>query len=288
MAGPDKKVADPNVHGFTLPGASVRLLRDKAGLTRMLLLLEMQRGGHTKLQSLADALGITVQGVSQHVQELQRAGMARAGRGRYELTPRGSQALQAQLAELKAFTDLAWQRAMVAETCAAVARTRVRAGDAVGLFLEEGVLVARAGARSASRGVAAHPARAGDVVRVRALEGLVALRPGRLTVVKVPAVEGRSTAMAGRALHALLAREGPDRVGALGTEAQAVARAARRAPDFTFAAAHASHHAAQLGLAVLLLASADEVRFATAELDELNEDAVDPVRYELRELRVRR
>ncbi|HEV8359374.1 MAG TPA: winged helix-turn-helix transcriptional regulator [Candidatus Thermoplasmatota archaeon] len=266
----------------------MRLLRDRAGLTRLLLLLELQRGGHTKLQPLADALGITVQGVSNHIGELQRSGMVRAGRGRYELMPRGSQALQGQLAELKAFTDLAWQRAMVAESCAAVAQGRVSAGDPVGLFLEEGVLVARARARSASRGIAASPAKPGEVVRVRALEGLVAWKPGRLVVVKVPAIEGAATPRAARALRALLARERPDKVGVLGTEAQAVARAARRSPDFTFAAAHAAHHAAQLGLSVVLLASEDEARFATAELDRLNEDAVDPVRYDLRELRVGR
>lgn len=268
----------------------MRLLRDKAALTRLLLLLELQRTTHTKLQGLADALGMTVQGVSNYVAELEQQGMVRAARGRYEVTPRGTAQLQENLAELKAFTDLAWQRASVIQSCAAVAGTRVRAGDPLGLFMEQGLLVARARKESPSRGVAANAAQSGEVVVVRALEGLVALRPGRLVLLKVPGVTGAATRKAARALRAWLAKEklASARVGAVGTEAQAIARAAKLAPDFEFAPAHAAHHAAQLGLGVVLLAGPEEARFATAELERLNEATIDPVRYEVRELRVGR
>lgn len=268
----------------------MRLLRDKAGLTRLLLLLELHRGNHVKLRGLAERLGITVQGVSNYVAQLQGAGLVRVAQGRYEPTPRGMQALQEQLTELKGFVDLAYQRVSVIERCSAVARTRVREGEPVGLFLEEGLLVARARRASPSRGVAAHDARAGELVRVRALQGLVALRPGKVVVLKVPLAAGPETGRAARALRRWLGREGwePDKLGCAGTEAQALAAAARLAPDFAFAPAHASHHAAQLGLDVLLLAGPDQVRFVTAELDRLDEEALEPVRHELRELRVGR
>jgi putative transcriptional regulator len=268
----------------------VRLLRDKAALTRMLLLLELQRGAHTKLQGLADTLGMTVQGVSNYVGEAERAGLVRTARGRYEVTPRGTAALQEHLAELKAFTDLAWQRTSVIQRCAALARTNAREGDPVGLFMEDGLLVARARKASPSRGVAAHAARAGEVLVVGGLEGLVAIKVGRLVVLKLPTVTGPGTRAAGSALRRWLAREGLQRarLGVVGVEAQAVARAARMTPDLEFAAAHAAHHAAQLGVPAVLLVGADEVRFATAALDRLNEDAMAPIRAEMRELKVGR
>jgi putative transcriptional regulator len=261
-----------------LPGP-VRLLRDKAALTRLLLLLELQRGTHTKLRGLADKLGMTVQGVSNYVQELQRAGLVRAARGRYELTPKGRQALQEGVGELKGFADAAYQRIHVIERCAARAGQRVRAGEPVGLFMEEGVLVARPGARSPSQGVAAQDARAGDLVDVRGLEGLVALRAGRVHVLEVPAAAGDGTARAAQALARWKGRA--QRVGAWGTEAHVLAERAGLGPDFAFAPAHACHHAAQLGLDALLLVSPGQLRFAWDELEALNEDAPRPVRIDL-------
>lgn len=268
-----------------MPGA-VRLLRDKAGLSRLLVLLELQRGTLTRLRDLADRLGMTVQGVSNYVAELEREGLVRTAQGRYELTPRGVQQLQERLAELKGFVDLSYQRLSVVEQCSALAAGKVRGGQAVGLFLEQGLLVARPGKPSPSQGRAAHDAAAGELLRVHGLSGLVALRRGRLVVLKLPAFEGPQTHVSARALRAWLRREAPARVGAVGTEAQVLARAAK-AEALEFAPTHAAHHAAQLGLDAVVLAGPDQVRFVTAELDRLSEDAPEPVRYELRELRAR-
>lgn len=266
--------------------ARVRLLRDKAEVTRLLALLELQRTTHTRLRGLAEALGMTVQGASNYVAQLEKEGLVRVAQGRYEVTPKGLQRVQEHLAELKGFVDLAYTRASVVQECAAMAATRVREGDAVGLFLEDGLLVGRARKASPSQGVAAHDAAPGQLVRVRGLTGLVALKPGRVTVLKVPAAEGRATAKAAAALRRAARRDGGfARVAAVGTEAQVLARAAGLGPDFLFAPTPAAHHAAQLGLSVLVLASPGQARFVTAELDRLNEDALEPVRYELRELR---
>ncbi|MCA1814094.1 MAG: hypothetical protein LC624_09115 [Halobacteriales archaeon] len=263
----------------------MRLLRDKASLTRLLLLLEVQRGTHTKLRGLADKLGMTVQGVSNYVQEAQRAGLVRAGRGRYELTPKGLQALQEGVGELKGFSDAAYQRIHVIERCAAVAGARVREGQRVGLFMHEGMLVAKPGARSPSQGTAAQDARAGELLDVRGLEGLVELRPGRVHVLEVPEAPGSATTRSARSLARWKGKV--QRVGALGTEAQVLAARAGLGPDFGFAAAHASHHAAQLGLDVLLLVSPGQLRFALDELEALNEDALSPVRLALHSVRGR-
>src|SRR5947208_17101383 len=81
------------------------------------------------------------------------------------------------------------------ETTAAMAGGSVHRGGRVGLFMENGVLVAHEGRASPSTGVAVHDASRGDIVGVRDLEGIVALRPGRIVV--------------GRIRSAPLARKGP-------------------------------------------------------------------------------
>jgi putative transcriptional regulator len=261
----------------------VRLLRDKAGLTKVLALLELQRSTHTRLRSLADALGMTVQGASNYVAALEEEGLMRVAQGRYEVTPKGLQRLQEHLAELKGFVDLSYQRVNVVQECAAMAGAKVQRGQEVGLFLEEGVLVARPRTPSPSKGIAAHDAARGDLVRVRDLAGLVALRPGKLAVVEVPLPGERGTAKAAQALHR--AAKGFAKVGAVGTEAQVLARAAGLGPDFLFAPTAAAHHAAQLGLDVLLAVAPEQARFVAAELDRLNDDALEPIAYDVRTLR---
>jgi len=265
----------------------MQVLRERAGLTQLLLLVELQRTRHTTLRSLAEELDITTQAVSQHVAELQRMGLLRASRGSYALTPKGTQLLLERVAELKGFFDLAYQRVRAIERCAAVARTKVEAGEAVGLFMEQGLLVARARKPSASRGIAAHRAAPGELVQVHALEGLVELQPGKLVVLEVPAAGGPRTRGAAKALRGWLARQRPafDRVAAVGTEAQALALAARVTDPLFFAPVQAGHHAAQLGLRVAILAAPDQARFVSSELDRLDAQAFERVGYEMRTLR---
>src|SRR5439155_299767 len=68
------------------------------------------------------------------------------------------------------------------ETTAAMAGNTIRNGNQVGLFMEGGMLVAFAGRSSPSSGVAVHDATKGELVAVRSLEGIVALRPGRIII----------------------------------------------------------------------------------------------------------
>src|SRR2546428_9407517 len=78
------------------------------------------------------------------------------------------------------------------ETTAAIAGNTIRRGNKVGLFMEDGVLVAFTGRSSPSSGVAVHDATKGELLAVRSLEGIVALRPGRIIIGRVsPPAAGR-------------------------------------------------------------------------------------------------
>src|SRR5438046_9665455 len=97
--------------------------------------------------------------------------------------------------EVGGLVDRAGPEMAFVETTAAMAGGSSHRGDRLGLFMENGVLVAHAGRTSPSTGVAVHDASRGDIVGVRDLEGIVALRPGRIVV--------------GRIRSASLGRKGP-------------------------------------------------------------------------------
>ena len=256
------------------------VLRDRTRITRLLILRDLAERPRTPLRAVAERLGVTVQAVSQHVQALERAGLVRSERGAREPSAAGVQALQEGFADLKRAVDDAVAALARVDVTAALAATPLREGDAVGLFMEDGELVARAGASSASRGRAVHAAREGEEVAVRDLEGVVDLKPGRITVVETPtAAEGGGRAVPAKALRTLLRdrRVTFSRVAATGTSGRVLARRVGLAPGVVFAPVEASFHAAELGLDVLLFAGRDEMPAILQRFEERNRGTLSPV-----------
>lgn len=256
------------------------ILRDRTRITRLLILREFTERPRTPLRDVAGRLGVTVQAVSQHVQAMEEAGLVRADDGTREPTAAGVQALQEGLADLKRAVDEAVAALARVDVTAAVAGTPLREGDAVGLFMEGGELVARAATPSASRGRAVHAAKAGEEVAVRDLVGVVDLKPGRITVLELPtAAEGGGRVVAARELKAYLRehRVAFDRVAATGVGGRLLAKRAGLGPDVVHAPVDAAFHAAELGLDVLLLAARDEIPAALAKFEERNRGTLAPV-----------
>lgn len=250
-----------------------RLLRDRTAVTRLLVLRAFRERPRTTFREIGAELDVTVQAVSTYVHGLAEDGLLEDRDGGFAVTPSGLAALTEGLARLKRAVDEAYTPLAVVDLASAIAGNRIAPGDEVGLFMEAGDLVARAGAESASRGRAVTAAERGEEVIVRDLAGVVDLKPGRLVVLKVPSpVEGGSRRVPARRVRAALAREGLDaaRVGAFGTGARALARRAGLAVDFDFAGVEASFNAAELGLDVALFVSRDLLQDALQVLDERN------------------
>ncbi|MGQ0535413.1 MAG: DUF7839 domain-containing protein [Methanobacteriota archaeon] len=248
-------------------------LRDRTLLTRLLILREFVSRPDAPLRDVAKALGVTPQAVSGHVAALSRDGLVAEGSGRRVVTPSGVQALQEGLRSVKRAVDEALEPLAVVDVTSAIAKTRIRRGEAVGLFMEDGELVARAGRTSASVGRAVDAAEPDDEVLVRDLAGVVELRPGRLWVVRLPGPEeGGSRAVNGRRLQSQLAARSvaPARVGAVGAGAKVVVGRLGLRLDFSFAAARATFHAAELGLDVALFVTRDLVKDTLDILDAAN------------------
>ncbi|MHB1262242.1 MAG: DUF7839 domain-containing protein [Thermoplasmatota archaeon] len=282
-----------------------RRLRDRTGITRLLILAELERRPGTTLSEVAISLGVTVQAVSAHAKELSSLGWLRNEDSTYRATPKGLQSLHEGVRHLRDAIGALAAPLDVIQLTSAVAASTVQAGDPVGLFMEEGDLAARPAKDASSRGRARNAAKAGEEVIVGDLQGMVKLDPGRLTLVSLPGPAEGGIALIDRdALRKLLARKGANsngqahahghgvRLGAHGTGARVLARGLAKEGhgrvDFEFAADRAAFNAAERGLDVLLLVTRDRLAEVMEAFERLNADTLRRVPVELVEAPERR
>jgi predicted transcriptional regulator len=263
-----------------------RRLRDRTGITRLLILAELERRPGTTLSEVAAALGVTVQAVSAHAKGLTATGWLRLEAGEYRATPRGLQALHEGVRHLRDAVAAVASPLDVIQVASAVAASAVQAGDPVGLYMEEGDLAARPAKDAPSRGRARNAAKAGEEVVVGDLQGMVRLDPGRLTLVSVPGPAEGGIAIVDRdALRKALAKRPGERMGAHGTGARVLARAlAKEGPwalDFEFAADRAAFNAAERGLDAILVVTRDRLAEVMESFERLNAETLRRVPVEL-------
>lgn len=254
------------------PGGAPRALRDKAGITRLLVLAELQKDPGATLSDVAEQLDVTVQAVSTYAKGLVADGLLESSTGPHRVTPRGLQALHEGVRRLRSAVDAVATPLSVIRTTSAVAATKVRAGERVGLVMQDGDLAARARARASSMGRALNDAEPGEEVVVTELSGLVDLAPGRIHVVAVPGpLEGGVTRVDLPRLRAMLKEAPkPDKTGAVDTGARILARRLAGQVDFEFAAERAAFNAAERGLRVRLFVSRERLPDAMRAFEEQN------------------
>lgn len=286
----------------TMDDDARRRLRDRTAITRLLILGELERRPGTTLSDVAASLGVTVQAVSAHAKDLASMGWLRSDDGTYRATPKGLQSLHEGVRHLRDAVGALAAPLDVIQLTSAVAAAPIQAGDAVGLFMEEGDLAARPSKDAPSRGRARNAAQAGEEVIVGDLQGMVKLDPGHLTLVSLPGPsEGGIAAIDREALRKALGRrigsrngqagqrdrerEAAGRVGAHGTGARVLARWLAKEGvgrlDFEFAADRAAFNAAERGLDVLLLVTRDRLAEVMESFDRLNSETLRRVPIEL-------
>jgi predicted transcriptional regulator len=291
MAEPARASASPD-------GASDdarQRLRDRTGITRLLILAELERRAGTTLSDVAASLGVTVQAVSAHAKDLTAMGWLRTEDGAYRATPKGLQSLHEGVRHLRDAVGALAAPLDVIQLTSAVAAAPIQAGDPVGLFMEDGDLAARPSKEAPSRGRARNAARPGEEVIVGDLQGMVRLDPGRLTLLSLPGpAEGGIAAIDREALRKLLRKQGgaAQRMGAHGTGARVLARWLAKEGhgrlDFEFAADRAAFNAAERGLDALLLVTRDRLAEVMESFERLNAETLRRVPVELVEAPERR
>ena len=251
----------------------MRLLRDIREGTMVLLLYEVTSHRHARLKGLAEKLGMTVAGVSEYVKSMEAEGLVRHIAGEYRATKKGVEFLQERFRALRTFVESSSREIAIIDQTVALAAESLEEGDRVGLFMEGGMLVARRKS-SPSVGVAVAKAARGDPVSVRDLEGIVELRPGKISI-------GRLTAKSSAdALRRGLRRAKPNVVAVLEVQAKALAAKVALKSIIEFAVVPATIEAAQCGLSVLLLCPEERVAEVVAAVEEANARSEDKIPYE--------
>lgn len=246
----------------------MRILRDLAHSSRVLILLELRRKPATTLRPLADALALTQQAVSGYVSKLEDEGLVNRVEGVLRITPKGESFLEGEIGDLKAFVDRAARELVRVESCVAIAAEPVKRGDKVFLHMERGRLVARLDLASPSWGLAQGPSAAGREVRVGDLHGIVKIGEAALTIVEVPAPEEGETGAADLVWLAELSREDPDGIWAALDEAGEGALAdLGRVWHFEFAPAASAAAAVARGANPTFVGAPDTVALLVAALE---------------------
>lgn len=258
----------------------MNVLRDLRESTRVLFLHEVTANRHTRLRTIAERLGMTVQGAADYAHALEADGLLVVSDGEYRATKRGISLLQSRLRELRAFVDQASRSTAFVETTAALAGAAIRRGDRVGLFMEDGYLMAYPDRTSTSMGVAAEDAAKGERVPVRGLEGIVSLRPGRVTIVRV----GPAALAPGRPVPSsaqrILPRARKAIVASMDVTGLAAARRLGLRPRIEFGVLPAVIQAAEQGVNVVVFLPEERAAEAAQAIESANAELEDKIPYE--------
>ena len=244
------------------------VLEDKRTATRFRILVEIaDRQPAVSQGEIAAAVGVTSQAVSEYIRDLvDEDFVEKEGRSRYRVTNEGVDWLLRTASDVRRFAEHVTDDVLggVHED-AAIATDDMEVGDVVTLSMNDGLLHATPGDRGPATGVATTDATAGEDVGVSGFEGVMDFDPGSVTLYQVPpARSGGSDAVDAQAL-ADLCEDAPV-VLAEGVEAVVAVRKAGIEPQTTFAAGDIAAAAAQRGVRVVVVATADEVGRVTDPL----------------------
>ncbi|MDG6225146.1 MAG: hypothetical protein QCI82_06500 [Candidatus Thermoplasmatota archaeon] len=163
----------------------MELLRMKGQLTRLLILRSMLLDGLKHGASIARTVGITSQGASEHLREMEKEGLVHRDGRTLNATAKGMEYLQSSLLQLKGFADTSIGNLEIIRSTDAISEGEVRKGMKVNLYMKRGLLYAGEGPGSSS-GIAETDASPGGMVQVGDLQGLVDMEIPPLRLVEVP------------------------------------------------------------------------------------------------------
>lgn len=250
------------------------VFKKKGELTRFQILAEIARQEpHLRQKDIAEALGITVQAVSENIKGLTDDGLVETGKGHvhYKITKKGIERVRREATELRKYSDEVMNTMNTYKsTWPAIAREEFKAGDEVWLEMEEGILYATAHETSAN-GEVLNDALEGEDVALVKLSGIIELEPGYVVIIKLPTInQGGSRASDMDKIKKIYHKhkDSIDRVGIMGTVSRVVTKKLGIAADFEFATPEATVAAASRGLNVLVFSVGKMTGSITSRLDD--------------------
>jgi putative transcriptional regulator len=209
-------------------------------------------------RDIARRLGLSPQAVSDYVKELLNDGwLSSEGRSKYRVTREGVDWMLKALREWQSYSDSVQKALAGISVCAAVADSDISEGQRTGLVMKKGLLYAVADTGTSATAEAVSAARRGEDVGVTNIDGIVPLDVGKITVVRVPAIQRGGSRQADPATLKK-AVSGKDMIGAIGIEALTSLRKLNVEPTCLYGVAEALVEAARSGLSpVVVCADAD-------------------------------
>jgi predicted transcriptional regulator len=251
----------PRSDGQGLPG-----LRRGGTLAELLLLYDFATEEPTRLRPIADRLGVSVQAVSHSYRQLAARGLAELRGGRYVPTVEGVAWLHRMLRSVSDDAFTRQQRLAIVRSCRAIARRDLAPGEPVALELVDGLLSAVPGRSSGSRGRATTAARAGELVTVGELEGILPIPPAGVRILTLPSSELAKPGLGARLARALTPPP-TGIVGASGLGAIHLLGEVHKGPFLRFAAGAAAADAVRVGVPATIVVLDEDLPGLVRELE---------------------
>ncbi|MFC2019103.1 MarR family transcriptional regulator [Chloroflexota bacterium] len=251
----------------------VEILRNKNLATKFQILVEIADSGpNIKQRDIARRLEVTPQAISDYIKQLSQQKLVIAdGRSRYRVTNEGVNWIIKTLRELRSYSAFTEKAINNISVCAAVAGSDLTRGQVVGLEMMDGLLVATARPGKGARGITTADARAGADVGITRIEGIVGLKTGKISIVKLPGIEnGGSRRINIRLLKTTLS--GRKIIGAIGIEAIVALRRLDIPFSYIYGVSEAAIEAAKSGLSPLIASVDSETSGLIGRLEAENID----------------
>lgn len=248
----------------------MKILRDIRLSTKLLILLEITKKENIKLKTIAEKIGMSVQGVSEYLKIMSREEIVQNIGGKYKPTKKGIEFLHKNFLELKNFVDKSINKLNLIEVCEAIAKNKIKKGEKVGLFMENGILTAYSKKKSSSFGIAMMDADVDDDLGIKNLKGIVKLTQGNLYIIELPSIkDGGSRNVNIEKIKKNYSKFKPDKIAVLDVVGIAVAKKAKLKYDFEFAPIYSIIDAVKKGLDVIVFGTSESIQNLRTAINEV-------------------
>jgi len=260
----------------------MKLIRDKSFSTQILILYELYTKPYSKLTPIAEKIGVTQQAVSEYMKNMIKQDLVQKIDGEYKPTIKGTYLLQKELSDLKNFVEERIDKLSLIKNCVALAKTPIKSGDKVALFMDDGWLVAYTNKQSSSMGIANNMAKVGDYITLGNLDGIIDHKVGKLYYFELPTpFTLKQNKIDTELIQKRIRTMNIDRIGILDAVAKSVCKKIGIKPDFEFGVIYAAIDAAQRGLNTAIFGYDEKIREALKIFEEINEKSSEKINYEL-------
>ncbi len=249
----------------------VEILKNKNLATKFQILVEIANSGpNIQQRDIAKKLKVTPQAISDYIKKLTKEGLiTSSGRSRYKVTNEGVNWIIKILREIRNYNSFIEKAITNISVCVAIADNDLVKGQVVSLEMKDGMLFATEKLKSGGRGIAHSDTKAGEDVGIYNIEGIVSLKMGKVTILKVPGVQrGGSNTVDFQLLRNKIA--GTKLIGGIGIESLIALKKVNAGPVYTYGVIEAAIEAVHCGLSPVVVCVDDMAASLIARMEDDN------------------